>query len=190
LRQNKESQALKHSEKLKELEVERIALEAMKKELSIKERELNKKEDTISVEVTEKDEVLNKIWIKENKDRTNKRTKYLDEIIDKKKKKAKNRMVITIIVTIILIAVLFFLYYFVFTPVIKEWLDKVFENKVTLISIASTIGAGVINYFSISNCYNWSHNPSFEATARAHEPIPEYLKNLSFEEFINAAKDN
>lgn len=188
LRQNKETQAIKHSEKMKELEAEKCALETIRKEMSIKERDLNKKEKSLSAVISQKDDTLKNLWKKENQSRSEQREKLKDLAVESGLRHSKRNLIGSVISFIVIVSIILSLYVFLPDTLIAA-INELFNFKLisAIFSIITGLAVAVGNVFCILNYYNWHHNPGFRNSVRDEVKIPDELMDITFEDYINSA---
>lgn len=183
-----------HKEKLDQRYKERESeLQDAQASVADRERELARKQRDIEQNAKEKDDLIRKLWEKENKDRSNKRDEYRNEAVRKEKRKAGKYLIWSVIVTIVVFVIMnIFInkYEEAITTYIKEneWLSFLLDNQGESLFVKAVnwilAVPSLTNIYFITNLLNWYFQPTFANSKRQGVIIPDELREISLEDFI------
>ena len=191
LRNNKEKLDQKHLERMEDIEsreqiLEQKAAEVSKRELAINSQKYNKNAQIVALSTAnqEKDDLIQKLWRKENDVRTERRQKYVENKLSAWKKQSLRWFILGLVFFGICFLIC------LFACISKggcesEFIKRLLDYKP--FTIIATVIVGVVNLFTVNHFYHCKNNPSYEASKRSliEKNIPHNLQNISLEEYTN-----
>lgn len=141
------------------------------------------KQKGIEQNARDKDDIIENIWRKENKSRSDRRDKYLNEAVKKEKRKAWR-----IAIWLVFFTVVAFVLVNIFDDTINTYITEYEWLSLSLINWGVGILSTIIDSYFIHNLCNWYRNPSFENNKKQSVKIPKELKEITLEDFVAANK--
>lgn len=176
LREHKEKLDQRHKERETELQSAQTSVEERERQLALKQK-------GIEQSARDKDDIIENIWRKENKSRSDRRDKYLNEAVKKEKKKAW-----IIAIGLVFFTVVAFVLVNMFDTQIATCINKYEWLSLSLINWGIGILGTIVDGYFIHNLCNWYFNPSFANNKKLSVKIPEELKEITLEDFVAANK--
>lgn len=197
LQQHKDNQEKKYASRQEELEIKEKELLDRQKGIDIKEKEFEQYNDTLlsnnkalTSDITEKTELLYKLWEKECQIRKLKRNELLDGIIIVEQRRSKRNLLWSLGLFALCIVIVCGTYLCVPKGTLQI-IDKVLEYKLISHCISLLISGGLVvwNYLTVQNYYNWHYNLTYAKIKKESMSIPDELHDLSYDDFIRSIKE-
>jgi len=188
LKQNKENQEEKYRTQMTILNEKEVDLNLKAIDIEKREKELTNSTNSLVVKNKEQEQLLHKLWRKDNAKRREEREEHISSTINRIKRQAKNTFIVSLIFLAVFIVCLCLSIFIIPSdykmPNIQGWNLKV--TSIVLSSILS-VGTSIWTIFVVRHFYNWHKNPSFEKNMRdiIVQKLPEHLKEISYEEYIS-----
>lgn len=187
IKDNSDKMKQKHAERMQELALKEEELDKSNSALKEQGIKLNLENQKLREQNKDRNFILEKLWKKENKRHEKEKEMYINQNIDKQRYKAKKNFIIFISVFVLFVIIDILCFTVFLDKATIEFINSIINYK--CVSWLVGVILAFLGLFTYKDYYNWTRNPSYSVNQRKLITIPDNLKPLEYENFINKPEE-